>query len=160
MITLAWILFLGLLSLLFGDFLDYKENPNQQVASSRLEAGVIEIVLKRNSYGHYVANGTINGQRVKFMVDTGATAVAIPGDLASKLGLKRGANLRTHTAGGVVTSFATRLQSVGLGDIRKKRVRASIVPTMPGNEALLGMSFLKDLELIQRNNQLTLRQHP
>ena len=63
-----------------------------------------------------------------------------------------------QTANGVVTAYATRLQRVELGEIALTDVRAHINPGMRGDDVLLGMSFLRQLDLTQRNGTLTLRQ--
>jgi aspartyl protease family protein len=77
--------------------------------------------------------------------------------LATKLKLAQGSQRISQTANGAVISWQTRLSEVGLGDIRLNDVRASVLPSMQGNEVLLGMSFLKRLELVQKGDQLTLR---
>jgi aspartyl protease family protein len=121
--------------------------------------GVPQVVLKRNRSGHYVATGSINGFPVIFLLDTGATDVAVPRVVADRLGLKRGAPVVNQTANGQVTSWRTRLDEVRLGPVRRRNVRASILPNMQGSEVLLGMSFLKHLEMVQRDGRMTLRQY-
>ncbi len=158
MIVLAWIIVLGLLSFYFGQFLDAQRNPNKSVISqSRI--GVNEVLLQQNRQGHYVANGRINGQRVEFILDTGATMVAIPGHIAQRLRLERGPSMEVVTANGTVSVYATRLEEISLGAISLNNVRATINPYMDGDAILLGMTFLKDLEFTQRNDQLILRQY-
>jgi len=159
MIVGMWVALLGLLTWYFGDFLDAQYNPNQQVATSISEGGVAETVLRRNRYGHYVATGEINATAVRFLVDTGASDVNIPANVAEKLALKRGNAHYASTANGTITVYATRLDTVRLGEIVVHDVRASINPHMPGEDILLGMSFLKDLELAQRGDKLSLRQY-
>ena len=119
--------------------------------------GNIQVTLQRNRAGHYLAGGQINGQPVVFLLDTGATDVAVPETLANRLGLERKYRSVSRTANGNVTIWSTRLDSVNLGGILRRNVRASILPNMAGNEVLLGMSFLKHLELVQRGDALTLR---
>ncbi len=160
MIAAAWVLLLGLLTLLFGDWLETQQNPNRDVQGRVLESGVREVVLRRNRSGHYVATGRINGKPVQFLLDTGATTVSVPAGLAGALGLVRGRAQLANTANGVVTTYATRLESVQLGELRVDNVRANINPGMRGNEILLGMSFLKQLEFTQRGDTLTIRQYP
>jgi aspartyl protease family protein len=63
----------------------------------------------------------------------------------------------SKTANGTVRTWSTRLDSVDLGGLEVRRVRASVLPNMPGQEVLLGMSYLKHFELIQRDGTLTLR---
>ena len=115
------------------------------------------VALQRNRAGHYVASGRINGEPVVFLVDTGATDVALPLDLARRLDLPLRAGGMSRTANGNVRTWSTRLDSVDLGGLTARGVRASVLPNIPGDEVLLGMSYLKRFELIQRGNTLTLR---
>jgi aspartyl protease family protein len=159
MIFAAWILFLALLTLAFSSLLERQHNPNRDLAARVDGDGVPQVVLKRNRSGHYVATGSINGFPVIFLLDTGATDVAVPRVVADRLGLKRGAPVVNQTANGQVTSWRTRLDEVRLGPVRRRNVRASILPNMQGSEVLLGMSFLKHLEMVQRDGRMTLRQY-
>ena len=112
-----------------------------------------------NRSGHYLANGKINGHPVVFLLDTGATDVALPEKLANRIGLEKGYESRAQTANGITKSYLTLLRDVSLGDIRLHGIRASILPGMKGNQVLLGMSFLKQLEMRQKGDTLTLVQH-
>jgi len=159
MTTLAWLLFLALLAWLFAGYEESQYNPNQQISTANSAAGVQEITLQRNRFGHYVATGAINGHPVTFLLDTGATDISVPDQLAKRLRLKRGISQRYNTANGQITAYLTRLNSVSLGDIELRDVRASINPAVEGDEILLGMSFLKDLEFTQRGDTLTIRQY-
>jgi aspartyl protease family protein len=158
--VLAWIAVMALLTLYFGDVLDRQRNPNREISTAVTDAGVREVELKRNRMGHYVTTGTINGEEVVFLLDTGATGVAIPAALAEQLALPRGRPVVTSTANGNTRSYLTRLNEVGIGDIRLRNVEASITPGLQMREVLLGMSFLKHIEFTQRGNTLTLRQYP
>jgi len=159
MTGLAWLLFIALLAWFFAGYEEDRYNPNQQINSITSPSGVQEIVLQRNPFGHYVATGRINGHKVTFLLDTGATDISVPDRLAKKLRLKRGISQRYNTANGQITAYLTRLDSVALGDIELRDVRASINPAVEGDEILLGMSFLKDLEFTQRGDTLTIRQY-
>lgn len=160
MFTLMWLGIFVVLGLLFSGVLDRQINPNQGVQTLQLAGGTRELVLERNRQGHYVANGTINQQPVTFMLDTGATDVSIPSDIARRLGLKDGPKAIYNTANGPVEVSMTRLDQISLGDISLYDVRATINPGYRSNQILLGMSFLKHLEFTQRGNTLTLRQYP
>ncbi len=157
MVFAAWALLAGLLTMVFSNVLERQYNPNQQVQINSGNNDFQEIVLRRNRLGHYVATGKINGTKVEFLLDTGATNVAIPQQVASSLGLRRGVPLTTSTANGIVQTYATTLDRVTLGNISAVGVPASINPHMIGNQILLGMSFLKQFELLQRGDQLTIR---
>lgn len=157
MIWLMWLVLLGLLTLYFSKVLDKQYNPNQNLVQ-RQTGEAQEVVLLRNRYGHYVASGLINDQPVVFMLDTGASDISIPESLARRLGLKRGRPVVYQTANGTITNYATRLDSVTLGNITLQDLPASINPNMGGDEVLLGMSFLKHVEFSQKGNTLTLRQ--
>lgn len=160
MIIVAWLLLLGLLTLYFNDLLDKQNNPNQNLQSRVDQQGVREIRLLQNRGGHYVAPGEINHYEVVFLLDTGATTISIPEAVADRIGLKRGIPVRVNTANGTIEVYTTRLQVVTMGDIQINNVSATINPYMQGDDILMGMNVLKNLELIQRDNSLTIRQYP
>jgi aspartyl protease family protein len=157
--ALAWLVFLALGVFVFSDLLDKQHNPNQSLQTRYSEEGAREVVLQRNKFGHYVTSGQINGRPVTFILDTGATGVAIPEPIADRLGLKRGQAFRTETANGATTSYAVSLDQVSVGGIELRDVRAAITPGLRTDEVLLGMSFLKHIEFTQRGETLILRQH-
>lgn len=158
MSIIAWVLLLGMMTSFFQGKLDDRSNPNRTVNSTRGEDGRTEVVLQRNRMGHYVANGTINGVNVTFLLDTGATGVAISPELAQRAGAPRGKAIITRTANGNAQGFLTQLRSVQLGAIEQNNVPAQIAPGLATAEVLLGMSFLKHLEMVQQGDTLTLRQ--
>ena len=155
--VLAWLSFMALGVLFFGDQLESQYNPNRKVETLQ-SSSVTEVRLQRNRLGHVTA-GTINNREVTFLLDTGATGVAIPASIAKQIGLKRGRPIATRTANGTVTSFLTQLNEVSVGGITVRNVGATIAPGLRGNEILLGMSFLKDIEFTQRGDTLILRQY-
>ena len=93
------------------------------------------------------------------MLDTGATGVAIGTAVANELGLKRGRRIATRTANGIAASYLTTLDTVSVGGISVRNVDATIAPGLRGEEILLGMSFLKNIEFSQRGDTLILRQY-
>ena len=156
--ALAWVVLIILGVFFFGDLLDKQYNPNQSL-HTRYDGGIKEIVLQRNKYGHYVTSGQINGQPVTFLLDTGASGVAIPEAVARRLGLRRGRAFNTQTANGMSTSYAANLELVSVGDITLEDVQAGIAPGLQMEQVLLGMSFLKHIEFTQRGDTLILRQY-
>ena len=158
MLIIFWLLVLGLLTYTFSNWEEKQYNPNQGLTGEQYD-GVRQLALERNRYQHYVASGLINSIPVTFMLDTGATAVVVPAGLADKLQLKAGRPHIANTANGQVQVYATRIESLQLGPILLQDINASINPGMDGEEILLGMSALKQIEFSQKGKMLTLRQH-
>lgn len=142
---------------LFGDWEARQQNPNVVVSTEQGE-GFIEVKLVSNTQGHFVASGQINGQPVDFMLDTGATDVAIPAEMAERLKLEQGFGVTLSTANGRTEGYRTRIERLQLGDIVLRDVRAIVVPGLDGNQVLLGMSALNKLEFTQRGGTMLLRQ--
>lgn len=157
MLVLAWGAALLLATHYFGKWEEGRDNPNRAPQSVHGD-GFVEVQLLSSRGGHYVLDGQINDQRVTLMLDTGASAVAVPAAEAERLGLVRGAPVQVRTANGTVTGYRTRLSSLQLGEVQLHDVAALITPGMEGDEILLGMSALRQLEFTQRGGTLTLRQ--
>ena len=154
----AWVLAFVLMSLVFTGILDRMNNPNQSV--NTVDTGKFrEIVLTRNRSGHYLFDGEVNHHKVTFLVDTGATKTAIPGNLQRELGLEAGPATSVSTANGIATAYLTRIDQLGLGGIEMSNVDATIIDNMGGDEVLLGMNVLKHFELVQRGDKLIIRQY-
>lgn len=156
MLVMAWIIGLGLLTLMFDDQLAEQLNPNAEPISSTV-MGVQEVRLKQNRAGHYVTGGAINGQPVVFLLDTGATQVSVPMHLAEQLNLQKGRGSWVQTANGRVQVAQTTIQRLSIGDIQLVNVAAHLNPGFKDNEILLGMSALKQLEFTQKGDWLILR---
>ena len=156
MVALAWICGLGLLAFVFSDLLDKQVNPNSKPESQRIGSQT-EVRLKQNRQGHYVTTGFINGEEVIFLVDTGATDVAVPAHLANKLQLKAGREGLASTANGTVRISESTIDTLRVGDIVLRNVDANLNPGMKDDHILLGMSVLRQLEFTQRGDWLILR---
>ncbi|HIG42818.1 MAG: TIGR02281 family clan AA aspartic protease [bacterium] len=157
MVALGCIVGLGLLTVFFSDVEQRQHNPNQDPQSNKT-ARAAEVNLVRNRQGHYILTGNINRKQVEFLLDTGATDVVIPQAMARELNLKAGRRAQAMTANGPVTVFNTSIDELSIGDITLYNVRASLNPSMRPPSILLGMSALKQVEMIQRGDSLTLRQ--
>ncbi|UVJ44465.1 TIGR02281 family clan AA aspartic protease [Pseudomonas sp. LS1212] len=157
LLVLAWGAGLFLATRFFGQWEQRQENPNTQLSSQHGD-GYVEVQLLGNGQGHFVADGRINGQAVQFLLDTGATDVAIAQALARRLSLEQGEVVILSTANGRSQGYRTRLDSLQLGDIVLRDVRALVAPGLGGEQVLLGMSALKQLEFTQRGGTLLLRQ--
>lgn len=158
MLIAAWLGIMAMLTFYFSDVEENLYNPNRDIVSNQFQ-GFTEITLKRNAQGHYVANGEINGEPVTFLLDTGATMVAIPYHMKSRLQLTPGAKVPVRTANGISSSYTTTIDELRLGNIVATNIRGGLATGFEGNEILLGMSFLSGLELIQRGDSLTIRKY-
>lgn len=115
------------------------------------------IVLTAGSGGHFTTQGAINGQAVQFLVDTGATSVAIGVPEAQRIGLnyKEGRLGAGSTANGTVAVWHVKLGSVRIGDVEIHDVAAAVLPSaMP--YVLLGNSFLGRFQMRRDNDQMVL----
>ena len=157
-VWLAWIIAMALLVFFFQDVLDKQWNPNEQPKMQLSASGKAQVILKQNRQGHYVTEGTINGERVTFLLDTGATQVSIPAHIADQLALENLGSQRVQTANGSTTVYQTRLEQLSIGNIFLYNVSANINPSMKSNEILLGMSALKRVEFRQTGKQLILQE--
>ncbi len=161
MMVIAWLLVMFILAGGFDYLISKRNNPNQNIVTNEyyLANGLQkEIVLQRNPYGHYVTSGTINDNEVVFLLDTGATEIAVPESLANDIGLTKKQRIVVKTANGNARAYRTRIASVGIGDIKLYDLNATILTNMPGKEILLGMNFLKHLEITQKGKTLTIKQ--
>ncbi len=155
---IAWLLVLALVYLFFADVLEQQRNPNQQLQQELGATGERVVVLDANRQGHYVGTLLLNNQPVEFLLDTGATAVAVSEQVATRTGMVKGMPYQSATANGVVTVHRSRIAELRLGDIVLRDLDASIVPNLAGAEILLGMSALNHLEFTKQQQQLRLIQ--
>lgn len=115
------------------------------------------IVLQEGSGGHFVTAGQINGRAVQFMVDTGATSIAMSASDAERIGLdyKTGQPVRVSTANGISNGYRVKLSSVRISDVEVYEVDAVVTPQgMP--YMLLGNSFLSRFQMKRENSVMTL----
>ncbi len=145
--ALIWVALLGIAYVV----IDGQIKP--KVATAVNET-VIDIPRSRD--GHYYIAGTINAQAVTFLVDTGASTVAINADVARRIGLSGGRPVNIGTAGGVSMGREVTGQTVTLGGITIRDIRIVVLPGMPG-EALLGQNVLRHLDVVQSSDRMTLR---
>ena len=107
--------------------------------------------------GHFINTGMINGPRMQYMVDTGASTVAIGKPDADRMGLQytKGQPVQMNTANGVAQGWLIRLDSVRIGDVEVYGVEAVVTPqSMP--HVLLGNSLLGAFQMTRTNDQLVL----
>lgn len=132
--------------------------------SREYSSGFAEPVKKRLSIargqgGHYWIAGSVNGQSVQFLVDTGATSVALNDGQARRLGIDyrvSGQPLAVNTASGTTRGWSVKLDRVKVGDLEVLGVEAVVLEGNSPTEALLGMSFLNRVGWREEQGMLVL----
>lgn len=115
------------------------------------------VVLSADQNGHFVSTGMINGKSMRYMVDTGASAVSIGKPDADRMGIKyhNGRRVNMHTANGVSVGWLVKLDSVRIGDVEVFGIEAVITPErMP--YVLLGNNLLGEFQMTRNNQQMVL----
>ena len=115
-------------------------------------------IIAINPAGQYLAQGSINGQPIEFLVDTGATAIAMNTRAARRLGIDFAAGKpgMVSTAGGMVKSYGVMLDTVKVGDIEVKHVRAAVLEGVYPTHVLLGMTFLGKVKIVESAGMMEL----
>jgi aspartyl protease family protein len=115
-----------------------------------------KVTLMADGRGMFLAEGSVNGRPIRFLVDTGATFVSMSATDAARLGVdySKGRPVMMQTANGAVVKYLVKLDSVKLGAIELNGVDGVVGGDMP--IALLGMSFLSRLQLQHEGQSMTL----
>ena len=122
----------------------------------------IQEKLFADDRGMFMTVGSINGQSTRFLVDTGATSVAMNTTQARRLGVRYkidGQAATASTASGFVNAYRVYLKSVSLGKIKRKNIEAMVIDGEHPGPVLLGMSFLGGLKIEKTGNTLILKSH-
>ena len=154
MILAAFMIGLGTIMAQVAD----RMTPAQANTVSRKTAAMVEaptpsglrtLSIGRDARGHFETEGRIDGQRIGFMVDTGASVIALNESSAARFGLRPSRDdyrMLVTTANGTVRAAATRLAVVDIGGIVVHDVDAMVLPDEALSENLLGLSFLSRLK--------------
>lgn len=131
-------------------------------AETAEQTGLRSLSIPRDARGHFETEGRIDGQRIVFMVDTGASVIALNESSAARFGLRpaRGDYKATvTTANGIVKAAPTRLPMVDIGGLVVRDVDAMVLPDEALSENLLGLSFLSRLKRFEyANGKMVLEQ--
>lgn len=132
----------------------YRLGSNQPVPLQK------NLTLSRNRNGMFMTGGQINGKQVNFLVDTGATLVALSSRQARALGVRYNHTRsgKVNTASGTAKAYPVTLKSVQIGDILVEKVAAMIIKGDSPAYPLLGNSFLSQVKIIQDNQQMVISQ--
>jgi len=132
---------------------------SQRISTAFKKPKFSEVKIPRSSNGHYFTAGTINGRPAKFMVDTGATVIAMNINEARRLGidLRQAKPGMSSTAGGMVETFRVVLDKVSVGSVTLHSIPASVVNGNYPEQILLGNSFLSKVEMTEQAGVLVFR---
>ena len=166
MIVAAFIAGLGTLMAQMADrmtpALAHSVSPKAAVVETVGQAGSRSIRIPRDGRGHFETEGRIDGQRIGFMVDTGASVVALNETSAARFGLRpsRGDyNSAVTTANGTVKAARARIAMLELGGLIVRDIDAMVLPDEALSENLLGLSFLSKLRRFEyANGRMVLEQ--
>lgn len=139
------------LGLLFYVFFLRQENPPIQVV------GPDHVELSRARDGHFHIDGAIQGKPVRFLIDTGASTVSIPQELAWRLGLGCDVPSTFRTANGIVQGCTSRVAELDFGPFRIENLAVAILPNL-SSDALLGMNALRHVRMEQAGDTLRISQ--
>ncbi len=110
--------------------------------------GIGKLDLQQTREGHYFSSGAVNGVPVVFLIDTGATIVAISKQIASRVGIQKCIPQQIATANGIVNACKAIVPQVTFGEFRLTNVEVLVMPNLPGNP-LLGMNVLRNFHIEQ-----------
>lgn len=135
-----------------------KARVGQNVISQKSAGGNREMTLAADTHGHYFVQGAINGQSIRFLVDTGATMVSLGAADAARIGVdwRKGQPGMTQTANGQTRAWKVRFDTVRIGEITLHGVDG-LVHESDLPVALLGMSFLSRLEIRNEGSNMTMK---
>ncbi|NOR81150.1 MAG: TIGR02281 family clan AA aspartic protease [Methyloprofundus sp.] len=132
------------------------EHPNdifqQMLSKNPIENTDKGIIISADRRGHYSGVGMINQHKMKFMIDTGATSIAIPSELAKQASLQFGMPVVSHTAAGNVRAYQTTIPTLKIGSITLRNTHAVILDKL--DQVLIGMSVLKQFKVTQYDGKM------
>ena len=138
----------------------YRLGQSGSFSTTYDDSGGTEVGISPDEFGMYHTHGHINGTSIKFLVDTGATTIAISGSQARRLGIdfkREGRRIPIGTASRTEIGFLVKLTRVKVGGIEIYNVPAVVLDGEEPREALLGNSFLNRVEMQRENGVLRLR---
>lgn len=153
-LTIGWVIGIALVSLLIH-LAFYAPKPP---SITEIHDG-LKITIERSHDAHFRIPGRINGIEVVFLVDTGATTIAVSEGVARAAQLPVLNTVITQTAGGQSTGYFTSIENIEIGDAQFEDFSAIIIPDMVGVDVLLGMNFLKNFSIKQEQQHMTLTIH-
>lgn len=147
-IVVFWLAIMGALYLGFKQY----EQPKTVISANG------DVVIKRARDGHFYIAGHVNGNPVKFLVDTGASLVGVSEKFAQKAGLIGGESTVFKTANGDLHGRIIANVPINVGPIAVSGIRVGVgLEGHEVNDALLGQNFLSKFDVLLRQDQMILR---
>jgi len=137
------------------------KEPSSESSEAAASTGSRTVTIWQGNSGHFQVEAIVDGRRLDFLVDTGATGVALRESDAARLGIhpaERDYTVRSATANGIIRVAPVALDRVEVGDITVHNVAAVVFPDQALGQNLLGMSFLSRVRWQQENGRLVLEQ--
>jgi aspartyl protease family protein len=134
-------------------------NLGSTVSTVYAKPSLYRETIYKNDGGMYMTVGNINGRTVKFLVDTGASAISMNTSQAKQLGVRykrEGKPASVSTASGYANAWREKLKSVSVGRITQNNVDAFVIDGKHPGPILLGMTFLGRLDVEHSGNAMTL----
>ena len=118
-----------------------------------------DFVIWKDLSHMFRTEGNINNSSVKFLIDTGASSIAMNSHTASQIGLdyRKGLPLQATTASGVVNGYQVTLNKVMIGHILLYNVKAAVLEGSFPTEVLLGQTFLSRVRMIRDGDKMILK---
>jgi len=135
----------------------YQEKPCAEEHKSLTSWGSASgapLILAQGAQGHYFVEGSVNQHKLNFVIDTGASVVSLPQEMAVSAGLICQRQIMTNTANGQTPACTTIIQTLKFGTFTLKNVEAIISPNL--GQPLLGMNVLKQFRMEQDSGEMRL----
>jgi aspartyl protease family protein len=159
------LLALGVLAVRFLDHTATRTPSAATAMPSKPEAashsGSRSVVLRRGNGGHFWTDARVDGRRIEFVVDTGASAISLRESDAARLGIRpaqRDYTVKVSTANGMTFAAPVLLRRVEIGDVAVRDVQALVHPDSALSINLLGMTFLSKVRWTHDRGRLVLEQ--
>jgi len=133
--------------------------PGSAITTSYQKLVHVREQIMADTRGMFLTHGSINGRSVHFLVDTGATTVAMSAADAKNLGIRYrldGEPMQVSTASGLARAWRVTLRSVKLGQLEQKNIEAVVIDGNYPEQILLGMTFLERLKVTKESGKMTL----
>ncbi|MBV1914998.1 MAG: retroviral-like aspartic protease family protein [Pseudomonadales bacterium] len=130
-----------------------------KVTTQYAKASRRNVTIPLNAQGQYLTHGLINGQSTELLVDTGASVVAMSETQARQLGIPyvtKGTRGYVETASHTVNSYVVTLDQIDIGGLKAYNVQAVVLEGDLPSKILLGMSYLRHVELYEKQGMLNL----